>query len=80
MNYIEIADGLSIRIDEVEAIGKKDEFTSIVYTHHNTFDSTFPYNVLLELLESSVDETQSKNEKFEVPALNILKTQGFFGG
>lgn len=71
MRYIEIADGLSVRIDEIEAISVgEDNLTSVVKTHHNIYRSTFPYGVLLELLE------RQGEVKKEQQVLNILKETG----
>jgi len=70
MQYIEIADGLSVRVDEIEAINvAEDGLTSVVKTHHNVYMSTFPYNVLLELIESRGAVTEKKEEQ----TLNIMK-------
>ena len=52
--FIKIADGLSVKVDEVEAVGYgANNLSSKVYTHHNIYDSTFPYEVILALLERS---------------------------
>lgn len=72
LKYIEIKEGLSVKVDDIEAVGYGDnEFTSRVYTHHNAYDSTFPYMVLLELLEIS-DANQGKEER-EKAQFNIMK-------
>lgn len=78
MKFIEIAEGLSVRIDEIEAIGYgTTNMTSKVYTHHNIYDSTFPYGVLLDLLENSQKEPEDKTKEKE---LNILKEIGVYAG
>lgn len=75
--YIEIADGLSIRIDEIEAIGYgNNQLTSKVYTHHNVYDSTFPYSVLLQLLQREKIEKESIDKQ----AFNIMKEMGNWAG
>lgn len=75
MKYLEIAEGLSVRINEIEAIGSgKKELTSKVYTHHNVYDSSYPYKVLLELLEKNI------GDDIEQEQLNILKQVGTFSG
>lgn len=80
MKYIEIAEGLSIKIDEIEAIGYgKNELTSKVYTHHNTYSSTFPYEILLELLENSY-LAEKEESKPQEEALNIFREIGTFAG
>ena len=76
MKFIEIKSGLSIRIDEIEAIGVGESpMVSKVYTHHTTYDSTFPYSVLLELLENSLKEGNIEQQE-----LNIMKEFGTFAG
>ena len=78
MKFIEIAENLSIRIDEIEAIGKgESDLTSIVHTHHSLYNSTFPYDVLLQLLENELAEPINNTQQQQ---LNILKTQGYYAG
>ena len=74
MEYIELRDGLSVKICEIEAvIRNEDVMTSTVYTSSNTYTSTFPYDVLLSLIEK-------KEEPREKEMLNIMKTIGTFSG
>lgn len=78
MQYIEVAKGLSIRVDEVEAVGYGvSELTSKVYTHHNVYDSTFPYRVLLKLLEKRDVRPEEKRSEEE---LNVFKQIGNLAG
>ena len=78
MKYIEISEGLSVRVDEIEAVTSgEDTLTSIVKTHHTSYRSTFPYRVLLELLEHMQEEPEDKMKQQE---LNILKQIGTFAG
>lgn len=73
MEYIELSDGVSIRICDIEAvIANQDNLTCTVRTGWNTYQSTFPYNVLLSLIQQK--EEPKKQE------LNILKTLGSFAG
>ena len=60
MRFIELQDGLSIRIDEIEAIVKIDDLTSEVRTESNTYVANFPYDVLLRLIE---EESRVVEEK-----------------
>ena len=81
MKYIEIADGLSVRVDEIEAVSVgEDTMTSIVKTHHNIYRSTFPYSVLIELLEGSDNAVREEKEKREVKMFNVLKEIGTYAG
>ena len=58
MTYIEIQDGISIRIDEIEAIVKVDNNKCTIYTHHNKYEALFPYETLMQMIKS--DETVSR--------------------
>ena len=64
MRYLEIQDGITISIDCIEAIEKKDEVTSKVYTHHRVYLATFPYSTLLEMIkqEDIVDKKLSSTQ------------------
>jgi hypothetical protein len=74
MHFIELRDGLSVSIEEIEAIQRVDDGSSRVFTQNNTYDSTFPYMTLLELVERE----QVPEEKEQVT--NILKEIGTFAG
>ena len=74
MNYIEISDGVSLCIDEIEAvISNPDGMTTTVRTAFNSYQSTFPYGILISLISKKDDP--KKNE-----GLNILKTLGSYAG
>ena len=66
MRFIEIRDGVSIDIDEIEVVEKKDEYTTTIYTHHNVYEANFPYMALLQLL--AMETEVPKSEKVEVNA------------
>jgi len=73
MNYIEIVDGVSIRIDAIESIERKDDLTCVVRTQANSYDSTFPYTLLLQLIER---KEMPEPTETETQTLNILKEVG----
>ena len=73
MKYIEIKNGFSVRIDAIEAVEKVGELECIVRTQFNTYDSTFPYNIMLQLLEREDVPTPTKVEE---ETFNILKEMG----
>jgi len=73
MKYIEIVDGISIRVDAIEAIERKDDLTCVVRTQFNAYDSTFPYTTLLQLLGR---EEAPAPAKVEQEVVNILKETG----
>lgn len=77
MQYIEIAEGLSVKICDICAVGKDTDLTSTVYTDSSVFKSTFPYNVLLELLERESDKPVDNTQQRQ---LRILETLGTFAG
>lgn len=78
MEFIEIAEGLSVRICEIDSVSRgSDELKSIVCTHHNVFESTFPYSILLSILENNKEEKEEPDRKEE---LNILRTLGSYAG
>jgi len=74
MDYIEISTGVSLCIDDIEAvIANPDGITTTVRTSWNSYQSTFPYGVLISLL--SRKEEPKRNEE-----LNIFKTLGHYAG
>lgn len=73
MMYVEIAKDLSIRIEAIESIKKKNDLTSIVRTQSNSYDSTFPYQVLLKILER---EGTQESKGIEQKGFNIMKELG----
>jgi hypothetical protein len=76
MDYIEISEGLSVRIEAIETVVRNDDgLTCTVKTSWNSYQSTFPYNVLLELIQrKEIKEPERKEE------LNILRTLGSYAG
>ena len=73
MRYIEVSDGISVAVDLIESVERNDDgLTSRVRIGNNIYNSTFPYEALLELLMEKEPEKQE--------ALNILKTIGTFSG
>ena len=73
MKYIEIKNGFSVRVDAIETIERKDDLTSTIHTQFNSYDSAFPYLVLLQLLEK---EEAPEPTKIEQETFNILKETG----
>lgn len=84
MRYIEVQEGLSIAIEDIEAIQKIDDFQTDVYTHHHHYTSTFPYLTLLDLLEreGEKEEKESTGLKPETEGLlkGFLEQAGTFAG
>lgn len=71
MNYIEVKEGLSIRVDEIEAVERVDEYNCTIYTHHNLYASTFPYMTLLSLIEGQ-KEDKEKDKAQMMESINSL--------
>ena len=74
--FIEVSEGFSVKIDEIEAVVRVTDLTSRVLTKNNSYDSTFPYEVLIELI-NRYGEKETEIEKKE---FNILKEIGSFAG
>ena len=73
MKYIEIRDGFSVKIDAIEAVEKVGELECVIRTQFNSYDATFPYTVMLQLLER---EEAPAPAKMEAEVVNILKEVG----
>lgn len=56
MKFIQIADGISVRKSNIEAIQKSSDLSSTVYTADNEFKSDLPYSTLIALLELDAQE------------------------
>ena len=67
MRVIEIKEGVSVDIDQIEVLERKDDFTTTIYTHHNVYEANFPYMTLLQLLETEEkpQEAQTRINQFE---------------
>ena len=76
MSFIEIRDGFSINIGAIEAIERKDEFTSIIHTKFNTHIANFPFITLLRILEDEERPKEVIAKKFEA----VLDSTGHFAG
>ena len=63
MRFLEISDGFSINIKQIEGIRKIDDFTSKVITHFNEYTANFPYMTILALLDTMDEEKPIKIEQ-----------------
>ena len=61
MKYLEIKEGLSIKVEEIEAIERVDEYNCTIYTNHNLYASTFPYMTLLSIVENANEEKEKED-------------------
>jgi len=72
MKFVELAEGISINVDEIEAVSKKNQLNSVVQTHHNVYHINMPYEALLKILSGKVGGKQE--------VVNIMKEMGSFSG
>ena len=81
MRFIEIREGISIDINEIEAIEDKDKLNSKIYTHHNTYTSTFPRTALIQLIEKHKGGQSSPGQSSKDDLMKaFLKNFGTFAG
>lgn len=78
MEFIKVAEGLSIKACEIEAVESGMGNTCVIHTHHKIYSSTLSYDAVLQLLEMhhKKEEPEEKDSK----EMNILKTIGTFAG
>ena len=77
MKFIEIKEGLSVSREDILAIEKMEEFTCKVHTIIGSFDSSFPYITLLQILEEETpDDTEKKLEHIST----VVDTLGHYAG
>ena len=75
--YIEISEGISINSENIVAIVRDSDLTCVVHTESNTFSSTFPYNILIQLLEKDEEPKENETQKKQ---LRILEQMSSFAG
>ena len=81
MKFIEISDGISIRKSDIEAIKKKEDMFSVVYTKNREYEASFPYITLLQLLETTSDSDMSAKVDQMTSSLKTLQANSqTFGG
>lgn len=77
MKYIEIKEGLSICIDSIvviENVASESSYTgfkTIVHTKVGVFESSFPYETLLDLINSQEDEEYDLQDNNDVLNNNL---------
>jgi len=81
MKFIEISDGISIRKSDIEAIKKREDMFSVVYTKNREYEASFPYIMLLQLLETTSDSDMSAKVDQMTSSLKTLQANSqTFGG
>ncbi len=62
--FIEVKDGCSVKKNNIESVekitidGQQDNGSRVTLKGGAVFESTFPYTVLLQLLETDIEEIQ----------------------
>ena len=78
MTFLEVADGVSIAIKDIQTIERMDEIRTRVITTIANYEVALPYKILLEFLE----EQKEKGIKPETEEMlqGFLKNVGTFAG
>jgi len=71
MNFFQVADGRSIKLSEIEAVEKIDDFNCRILTETREYDARVPYATMLSILESFYD-SQDEEERKEVQTLQQI--------
>ncbi len=81
MKFIEIKPGeLSVARKEIIAIERRDDAFSSVHTESSVFEAELPYEVLVQMLESS-DDQDSSDLREMAKSLKVLQDNSQrFGG
>ena len=81
MKFIKLNESVCINCDAIESLEAQDDMKTLIRMKSGmTYDSFFPYFVLLDMVKEN--DTEDKEFKREVMA-NVnaaAKTQGFFAG
>lgn len=77
MKFIEISDGVSVRKEEIICVERMEETKSRVTTEYGIYDSNFPYQTILSLLE--MENIEEKVSKSALPSNNLYPYQFFAG-
>lgn len=73
MKFIEVRDGFSISIKEIEAVERLSDMGSRIYTKSNAYITDFPYSTLMNFFKD--DDREIINH------LNVLsKSAQFYAG
>ena len=62
MKFLKITDSLSVRKDEIIAVERRPDFGCFVLTQGRLFESDFPFETILQLLETpELEESMSRS-------------------
>ena len=77
MKFIEIADGISVRKEEIICVERMNEIQSRVTTEYGSYESNFSYSTILALLE--MDNIEEKVAESPNRTMNLFGNQHFAG-
>ena len=81
MKFIEVKDGVCISVKKIEAVTKLTDLTSLVYLQSGMqYEANFPYDVLIDIIESSEHDKESREEAVQEKLLGHLKFGQAFAG
>ena len=80
MNFIELSDGLSVKVEDILTVKSNAEGGTDVLTSTGTYKCIFPYYTMLKLIGEDIPE-EPKVVKLEPRAMSALEAGGHhFGG
>ena len=80
MSMVEIQKGISVDTEDIESVKMNDDGTSTVFTHHRKYQSFFPSNILLFIINNRNKQIDNPNEKVMDDFHAVLKKVGHFAG
>jgi len=63
--FIERREGVSVKKDDISSIEQRQPGSMVTMQSGKEFDSTFPYLLLLELVEQSVERDNNEGDIFD---------------
>lgn len=65
--FIEIQDGISLNVADIEGIKKISDSSCEIYTHHRKYLCTYPYETILAMLKEGevINREMSDSQKFQ---------------
>lgn len=81
MKFIETRDGFSIRRDDIKALERIDDLHCYCITEIGRFESNFPYETMLSLLEIEIPKALDEgNREIKELLTQIRNNQQIFAG
>lgn len=80
MKFIEIREGISVRKDEIVSVERQENGVSRITTENQSFESNFPYETILKILEMDGIEEKLVNRMNVVnDGTNLFSNQHWAG-